>query len=174
MGEDTDSTLDAEGTVAAIELFGSTAGRESAIAKSCVAGSKISKPKGKRKGHPHVFRLDLAEADNGGGTKYIVSVGSADSLQAWKAALGGDIKDRMKRWKKSSAYQGSKLIENRGLLPMRVPSDMFVIFPAMQTSESNCCTDLSRVLFDPFLTPHCATEPHRRGRDHKGLLGPVP
>eukprot|EP01048_Picozoa_sp_COSAG05_P000399 COSAG05_NODE_11_length_38500_cov_831.349861_8_plen_79_part_00 len=53
-----------------VEISRRLIGKISAVCKACITGSKLSDPKGRRKGHPFVFRLDLAEADNGGGLKY--------------------------------------------------------------------------------------------------------
>ena len=43
-------------------------------------GSTTDLPKNKRKGHNHLFRIDLVSADSGGSLKYICSVGNAVRL----------------------------------------------------------------------------------------------
>lgn len=53
-----------------IQVDGDTA----TLRRSCILGCKLSVPKTPREGHPHSFRLDLVEPDNGGVAKYIISV----------------------------------------------------------------------------------------------------
>jgi hypothetical protein len=53
-----------------------------------VLGAKIGLPKQQRIGHAYTFRLDLAEPDSGGVSKYIVSVSCEDSWIAWRNSLG--------------------------------------------------------------------------------------
>ena len=36
--------------------------------------------------------------------RYVVSVKDAAALKLWKSALGGDIKDKLQKWKQQSQY----------------------------------------------------------------------
>ena len=51
-----------------------------------VAGCTVRQPKNPRKGHEHLLRIDLAQADSMDVTKYIVSTPPRASCQAWKVS----------------------------------------------------------------------------------------
>lgn len=52
-----------------------------------VFGCTVRTPKNKRKGHEHLFRIDLAKADSKDVKKYIVSAPSWASCEAWREVL---------------------------------------------------------------------------------------
>ena len=51
-----------------------------------IVGCNVSTPKNKRKGHSHLFRVDLLTEDSKQCLKYIVSVKSRASREAWKVS----------------------------------------------------------------------------------------
>jgi hypothetical protein len=70
VSEYTPAHIDAAAMEAAIERLAEKRGAAPAVCRACITGCKVGDSKSKRKGHPHLFRVDLAEADNGGGLKY--------------------------------------------------------------------------------------------------------